>query len=37
MKKLKPAQDGFIPMMIVMMAVLIAAIVLVYLHVQKSR
>jgi len=37
MKKLKPNQDGFIPMMLTLLAILLTVIVLVYLRVLKAH
>jgi hypothetical protein len=37
MKKLKQDQNGFIPMMIALLSVIVILIVLAYLHVQKAK
>lgn len=37
MHKLKNNQTGFIPMMLALLAILLTAIVLVYLRVQKAH
>jgi len=37
MHKLKQDQRGFIPMMIALLSIIITLIVLIFIHVQKSR
>ena len=37
MKKLKSNQEGFIPLMIAMVAILVTVIVLVYIRVIKAK
>jgi len=36
MKKLKVREEGFIPMMLMLLAILVTVVVLVYLRVQKA-